>query len=61
MTVTETVNRLNIGSSGFDRIMRSLDPEIVTILDRSLNGHDPSVEDAVKLFDCTGLEMNMLT
>ncbi|HXZ89779.1 MAG TPA: 5-amino-6-(D-ribitylamino)uracil--L-tyrosine 4-hydroxyphenyl transferase CofH [Candidatus Dormibacteraeota bacterium] len=39
---------------------RSVDPEIAAILQRSLNGHDPSVEDAVKLFDCTGLEMNML-
>jgi FO synthase subunit 2 len=40
--------------------MRSVDPEIAAILHRSLCGHDPSVEDAVKLFDCNGLEMNML-
>jgi len=46
--------------SAFDRLTRSVDPEIAAILQRSLNGHDPSVEDAVKLFDCTGLEMNML-
>jgi FO synthase subunit 2 len=40
--------------------MQSIDPEIASILDKSLSGKDISVEDAVKLFDCTGIEMNML-
>src|SRR3972149_31912 len=60
MITTETVNHSNATSSAHDRLMRSVEPEIACILDRSLNGHDPSVEDAVRLFDCTGLEMNML-
>jgi FO synthase subunit 2 len=40
--------------------MRSVNPEISKILDRSLNGHDLSIEDAIKLFDCRGLEMKLL-
>lgn len=60
MTTTETANHAYPTSSTFDRLMRSIDPEIAAILDRSLSDHDPSVEDAVKLFDCNGLEMNML-
>lgn len=60
MTTTETANHAYPTSSTFDRLMRSVDPEIAAILDRSLSDHDPSVEDAVKLFDCNGLEMNML-
>jgi 7,8-didemethyl-8-hydroxy-5-deazariboflavin synthase CofH subunit len=47
-------------TSAFDRLIRGIDPEISSILDRALSGNDISIEDAVKLFDCTGLEMNML-
>jgi len=47
-------------TSTFDRLIRRVDPEIASILDKSLSGNDVSVQEAVKLFDCTGLEMNML-
>ena len=60
MTTTRTFNHADPTSPNLDRLMRSADAEIATILDRSLSGHDPSVEDAVKLFDCNGLEMNLL-
>lgn len=46
--------------STFNRLLCGVDPLIASILDRSLGGHDPSVEDAEKLFDCNGLEMNLL-
>ena len=47
-------------TSTFDHLIRSIDQEISSILDRALSGNDISATDAVKLFDCTGLEMNML-
>lgn len=47
-------------TSAFDHLTRNIDPEISSILDRALSGNDISVKDAVKLFDCTGLDMNML-
>lgn len=37
-----------------------MNPEIGSILSRALDGHDISISDGVKLFDCTGLEMNLL-
>jgi len=46
--------------STFGRLIRSVNPEIGSILSRALDGHDISVSDGVKLFDCTGLEMNLL-
>ena len=55
LITTET----NLGSA-FDRLMRSVDPEIASILERALSDRDISVTEAVKLFDCTGLEMNIL-
>ena len=47
-------------TSTFDHLIRGIDQEISSILERALSGNDVSVADAVKLFDCTGLEMNML-
>ena len=47
-------------TSAFDRMLRVIEPTVASILDRSLSGYDPSVEDAVRLFDCGGLEMNLL-
>jgi len=58
--ITETFTHARPNTHTFNRLMQLIDPEIANILDRSLDGHDPSVEDAVKLFDCNGLEMNML-
>ena len=43
-----------------DQLIRCVDSEVASILNKSLDGHDPSIEDAVKLFDCNGLEMNAL-
>ncbi len=60
ITTETSESRLSNLGSTFDRIMHSIDPEIARILDRAVSGHDPSVEEAVKLFDCNGLEMNML-
>ena len=47
-------------SSSFEHLIRSIDPEIASILYKSLSGGDISVEEAVKLFDCSGIEMNTL-
>ena len=47
-------------ASAFDRVLRLADPVVASILDGSLSGHDPTVEEAVDLFDCSGLEMNLL-
>lgn len=58
-TKTEDGNLAKFGSA-FDRLMRSIDPEIASMLDRSLGGHDLSIEGAVKLFECHGLEMSLL-
>jgi FO synthase subunit 2 len=44
----------------FDRLVNSVDPEIASILTKALDGDDITVPEAVKLFDCTGLEMNVL-
>ena len=46
--------------SSFEHLIQSIDPEIASILDNALSGNDISVENAVKLFDCSGTEMNML-
>jgi len=43
-----------------EQLIRCIDPEIASILAGSLAGVDPSVEDAVRLFECNGLEMNAL-
>jgi len=46
--------------STFNSLIHSVNPEIGSILSRALDGHDISISDGVKLFDCTGLEMNLL-
>ncbi|HYW00553.1 MAG TPA: radical SAM protein, partial [Candidatus Acidoferrum sp.] len=46
--------------SSFEHLIRSINPEIASILDNALSGNDISVEDAVKLFGCSGIEMNLL-
>lgn len=57
---TETKEDVDVSASSIGRLIRCVDPEISTILNRSLDGHDPSIEDAVKLFDCNGIEMHAL-
>jgi len=47
-------------ASAFDQLSRNIEPEISCILEKALDGKDISAEDATKLFDCTGLEMNTL-
>ena len=41
-------------------LLGSVDPGVATILDRALGGDDISVEEAVALFETTGLEFNAL-
>lgn len=43
-----------------DSIMKNADPVVAGALDRALSGKDVSVDEAIALFDCTGLEMNLL-
>jgi 5-amino-6-(D-ribitylamino)uracil---L-tyrosine 4-hydroxyphenyl transferase len=45
--------------STIDSLLKNADPEVASALDRALSGKDISVEDAVQLFDSTGLEMNL--
>jgi FO synthase subunit 2 len=44
----------------FDSLLKKADPIIAGALDRALDGKDISVNEAVELFDCNGLEMNLL-
>jgi len=50
---------LGIGSR-FDRLQSHLDPTILGILNKALDGKDISVEDATKLFEAKGLTFNLL-
>ena len=45
--------------SMIDSLLRNADSEVASALDRALSGKDISVDEAVKLFDSTGLEMNL--
>src|SRR5574342_1362477 len=42
-----------------DSLLKNADPVITSALSRALDGKDISVNDAVALFDSTGLEMNL--
>jgi len=42
-----------------DSLLKSTDPVVAAALDRALDGKDISVDEAIALFDCTGLEMNL--
>ena len=42
-----------------DSLLKQADPLVASALDRALSGKDISVDDAVELLDCTGLEMNL--
>lgn len=43
-----------------DSLLRNADPVVAGSLDRALSGKDISTGEAVALFDCTGLEMNLV-
>lgn len=41
-------------------MLKNADPVVASALDRALAGKDITVDEAIALFDCTGLEMNLL-
>ncbi len=43
-----------------DSLLKSADPVVATALDKALSGKDISTDEAVALFDSTGLEMNLV-
>jgi FO synthase subunit 2 len=43
-----------------DSLMKSADPIVAAALDRALAGKDITVDEAIALFDCIGLDMNLL-
>ncbi|HEY8140894.1 MAG TPA: 5-amino-6-(D-ribitylamino)uracil--L-tyrosine 4-hydroxyphenyl transferase CofH [Nitrososphaera sp.] len=43
-----------------ESLLRSAEPVVASALDRALSGKDISADEAVELFGCTGLEMNLL-
>ena len=43
-----------------DSVLKNADPIVAGALDRALGGKDITVDEAVALFDSTGLEMNLL-
>src|SRR5919108_308576 len=45
--------------SMIDSLLKNADSEVASALDRALSSKDISVDEAVKLFDSTGLEMNL--
>jgi FO synthase subunit 2 len=45
--------------SMIDSLLKQADPVVAAALDRALSGRDISVDEAIALFDSTGLEMNL--
>src|ERR687884_497610 len=43
-----------------DSILKNVDPIVASALDSALSGKDISVDQAVELFNCNGLEMNLV-
>jgi FO synthase subunit 2 len=43
-----------------ESVLKNADPIVASALDRALSGKDITVDEAIALFDCTGLEMNLL-
>ena len=52
-------DRFNAGGVG--ELIKHLTPEVARVLDQALGGRDISPEDALILFDTTGLEYNAMT
>jgi FO synthase subunit 2 len=46
--------------TSLESLLKNVDPVIAATLDAALSGKDIGVDEAVMLFDCTGLEMNLL-
>jgi FO synthase subunit 2 len=46
--------------SMIDSLLKNADPIVASALDKALSAKDISVDEAVKLFDSTGLELNLL-
>src|SRR5688572_22759470 len=42
-----------------DSLLKNADPVVAAALDHALSGKDISVDEAIALFDSTGLEMNL--
>ncbi|HEV3433392.1 MAG TPA: 5-amino-6-(D-ribitylamino)uracil--L-tyrosine 4-hydroxyphenyl transferase CofH [Nitrososphaera sp.] len=45
--------------SMIDSLLKNADPIVASTLDRALSGKDIAIDEAVKLFDSTGLEMSL--
>src|SRR5687768_3893955 len=45
--------------STIDSLLKNADPIVASALDKALSAKDISVDEAVKLFDSTGLELNL--
>jgi FO synthase subunit 2 len=45
--------------SMIDSLLKNADPVVASALDRALSGKDISIDEAVKIFDSTGLELNL--
>jgi FO synthase subunit 2 len=45
--------------SMIDSLLKNADPIVASVLDKALSAKDISVDEAVKLFDSTGLELNL--
>jgi FO synthase subunit 2 len=43
-----------------DSLLKMVDPVVASALDRALSGKDISADEAIDLFDCNGLEMNLV-
>src|ERR1041384_2150045 len=43
-----------------ERLLKAIEPEVAHILDKALEGHDISAEEAVALFKTSGLELSAL-
>ncbi len=53
-------NDNNGAGTALEHMMKGIKPETARILNKALDGHDISVEDALVLFDTSGLEFNAL-
>ena len=50
----------NGNGAGLEYMLKGIKPEVGRILGKALDGHDISVDEAVALFDTSGLELNAL-
>ena len=60
MSVTPEQTVTNGNGGGLEHLLKAARPEVARILDHALNGQDISVEDALVLFDTSGLDLNAL-